>query len=95
MAAGLASAASDPEEPQNRLPADDDFPDEPPLQIQGRWLRRAGQKIWRCVSVHMNNAHANKKREHARITLADLIGLALRERADLFAGDFNQAGGLP
>ena len=92
-AAGLASAASDPEEPQNWLPADDDLPDETPPQIQGRWLRRACQKIWRCVSVHMNNEHANTRREHARITLADLLGLALRERADFVAGDFNQAGG--
>ena len=93
MAAGLASTASDPEDTQNRLPADGDFPDEPPLQIQGRWLRRAGQNIWRCVSVHMNNCHANKRREHARITFADLIGLALRDRADFVSGDFNQAGG--
>ena len=70
----------------------DDFDDAPP-QIQGRWLKRACQKMWRGASVHMNNEHANTRREHARITLADLLGLALRERADSVAGDFNQAGG--
>ena len=30
--------------------------------------------------------------ENCRISLADLIGLALRERADIMSGDFNQAG---
>ena len=93
MAAGLVPAASDPEETLDSLAAHDDLPDPSPPRITGCWLRRAGQKIWRVVSVHMNNEHANRRRKDCRVTLSDLIGLALRDRADIMAGDFNQAGG--
>ena len=94
MAAGLVPAASDPEETVGSLAAhaDDDFPGPSTPRITGRWVKRASQKIWRVVSVHMNNEHANRRRADCRISLADLVGLALRDKADIMSGDFNQAG---
>ena len=61
--------------------------------IEGRWLKRAGQYMWRVIGIHVNDQFANKKRDHCRILCADLIGLALREKADIITRDWNQAGG--
>ena len=61
--------------------------------LEGRWLMRAGQDMWRVLGVHVNNDHANKRREDCRKTMADLTGLALRDKVDIMTGDFNQAGG--
>ena len=49
--------------------------------------------MWRIFGVHINNDHANKRRADCRKTCADLVGLALREQADIITGDWNQAGG--
>ena len=48
--------------------------------------------MWRTLGVHINNVHANTRREHCRTTVADVIGLALRDMADIISGDWNQAG---
>ena len=48
--------------------------------------------MWRVMSVHIHNEHANKRREHGRKTVADMIGLALRDEVDIITGDWNQAG---
>ena len=61
-------------------------------KITGRWLRRAGQTKWRICGVHMHRHHANTRRQHGRTTAADLLGLALRDKADAITGDWNQAG---
>ena len=29
--------------------------------MEGKWLKRAGQKTWRVISIHANNDYANKK----------------------------------
>ena len=60
--------------------------------ITGRWLDRGGQEIWRGTGVHVNNKHANLRRGDCRLTCADLITLALRDRKDFLTGDWNQAG---
>ena len=60
--------------------------------ITGRWLDRGGQEIWRGAGVHVNNKHANLRRGDCRYTCADLITLALRDRHDFIARDWNQAG---
>ena len=93
-AAGLVPAASDPEELVESITAhaDDDFPEPSTPRITGRWVKRAKQKIWRVMSVHVNNEHANRRRAYCRLSLADLFGLALRDRTDIVSGDFNQVG---
>ena len=48
--------------------------------------------MWRIMSVHLHNEHVNKRREHGRKTVADMIGLALRDEVDIVTGDWNQAG---
>ena len=60
--------------------------------MEGKWLKRAGQKTWRVISIHVNNDYANKKRGDCRKMLADLICLALRDETEIVTGDFNQAG---
>ena len=37
-----------------------------PESITGRWLDRGGQEIWRGCGVHVNNKHANLRREESR-----------------------------
>ena len=44
------------------------------------------------MSVHVNNKHANIRRADCRRTLASLVSLCLRDKIDIMAGDFNQAG---
>ena len=48
--------------------------------------------MWRIMSVHCNNTHVNERRWDGRITVADLIGLGLRDKVDIMTGDWNQAG---
>ena len=45
------------------------------------------------MSVHIDHEHANERKEHCRTTVADFVGLALRDQADMMTGDFNQVGG--
>ena len=79
--------------PKEAVPGDESSTDdEPPPDVTGRWLKRAGQIIWRTMGVHINKVHANTRRGDCRITCADLIGLGLREYADMITGDWNQAG---
>ena len=63
-----------------------------PENLSGRWLNRGGQEIWRGTGVHVNNKHANLRREDCRYTCGDLIMLALRDRNDIITGDWGQAG---
>ena len=97
MAAGLVPAASDPEEAIESMTvepdSDDDISEPSTPRITGNWVRRAKQKLWRVMSIHANNEHANTRRGDCRRTVADVIGLALRDKVDIIAGDFNQAGG--
>ena len=44
------------------------------------------------MGVHVNNKHANLRREDCRYTCGDLIMLALRDHQDIITGDWNQAG---
>ena len=44
------------------------------------------------MGVHVNNKHANLRREDCRYTCGDLIMLALRDHQDITTGDWNQAG---
>ena len=44
------------------------------------------------MGVHVNNKHANLRREDCRYTCGDLIMLALRDRQDFITGYWNQAG---
>ena len=44
------------------------------------------------MTVHLNNDHVNKRRQDGRTTVADLVGLALRDKVDIVTGDWNQAG---
>ena len=44
------------------------------------------------MGVHVNNVRANRRRADCRRTIADLVGLCLRDKVDIMAGDFNQAG---
>ena len=60
--------------------------------IKGRFLKRGGMDMWRVMSVHLHNEHVNRRREHGRKTVADIIGLALRDQVDIVSGDWNQAG---
>ena len=96
MAAGLVPAASDPEETIESMVADsdsdDDYPEPSTPRITGNWVKRGKQQLWRVMSVHVNNKHANIRRADCRRTLASLIALCLRDKVDIMAGDFNQAG---
>ena len=38
------------------------------------------------MSVHVNNDHANTRKEHCGTTVADLIGLVLRYQVDIVTG---------
>ena len=49
-------------------------------------------KIWRAGTTHTHNDHANTRKVDGRVTVADLIGLALRDKLDILSGDWNQAG---
>ena len=62
-------------------------------EITGRWVKRAGQTRWRICGVHMHHKHANDRRNHRRESAADVISIALRDKADAVTGDWNQAGG--
>ena len=52
-------------------------------------LDRAGQHYWRVCSLHLNNDHA-KQRQGVRETLANFLGLMLRDQVGVITGDFNQ-----
>merc|ERR1712197_256943 len=44
------------------------------------------------MGVHVNNDHANKRRQDCRYTCGDLITLGLRDQVGIMTGDWNQSG---
>ena len=70
-----------------------DRDDDDPTSPIGRWLLRANQILWHLSTIHVNNKFA--KRQHdCRYVLVDYFGLGLRDRVDIFTGDFNQSAGF-
>ena len=51
-----------------------------------------GHVVWCVASARANHDNANKRRHDCRQTVADLIGIALRDKVDIATRDFNQSG---
>ena len=57
----------------------------------GELVKRAGLESWRVTTFHMDHEEAKKAGGSGRMTLEAALGLAMRDKHRVFAGDFNQA----